>query len=465
MLPILKKPNLDTNNPNSFRPISSLPFLSKILEKIVAKRIRDHIILCNADEILQSGYKSLHSTETALLKVSNDLRRAADKNNCSILLNLDLSAAFETLDPKILLDRLNKYLGLSGSALLWFKSYLSERAQTVYINNENSNDVTIKYGVPQGSVLGPILFLIYVLPLGIILRSLGFSFHFYADDTQIYIMVTYDNFNDKIRMLQDGYSIINNFLSGNFLKLNPDKSELILIGKPHIVSQIKKSVQSIKLGSANITFSNSVKNLGVTFDESLSFKKHISEISKTSLYKLRNLRLIRDHFSKQNFEILIHAFITTRLDYCNSLFSGISKCDLRPLQLVQNYAARVVLNRSKFEHSTPLLYQLHWLPVNRRVEYKVLLITYKARNSLTPEYISALLTPAHPLYRLRSADDTSLLHVDFTHNVTMGDRAFSVFAPKIWNSIPRELRDAPSLNLFKSQMKTYLFNIEFAHMT
>ena len=159
-------------------------------------------------------------------------------------------------------------------------------------------------------------------------------------------MVTYDNFNDKIRMLQDGYSIINNFLSGNFLKLNPDKSELMLIGKPHIVSQIKKSVQSIKLGSANITFSNSVKNLGVTFDESLSFKKHISEISKTSLYKLRNLRLIRDHFSKQNFEILIHAFITTRLDYCNSLFSGISKCDLRPLQLVQNYAARVVLNRS-----------------------------------------------------------------------------------------------------------------------
>ena len=145
---------------------------------------------------------------------------------------------------------------------------------------------------------------------------------------------------------------------------------------------------------------------------------------------MRNLRLIRDHFSKQNFEILIHAFITTKLDYCNSLFSGISKCDLRPLQLVQNYAARVVLKRSKFEHSTPLLYQLHWLPVNRRVEYKVLLITYKARNFLTPEYISALLTSANHLYHLRCADDTSLLHVDFTNNVTMGDRAFSVFVQK-----------------------------------
>ena len=135
---------------------------------------------------------------------------------------------------------------------------------------------------------------------------------------------------------------------------------------------------------------------------------------------------------------------------------------MRPLQVVQNYAARVVLKRSKFEHSAPLLFQLHWLPIQRRIDYKILLITYKACNNLAPAYITSLLIPANTLERLRSAEDTSLLHIDITNNVTMGDRAFSVYAPKVWNTLPRVLRDAPSLNQFKSLLKTYLFNIEFS---
>ena len=313
----------------------------------------------------------MHSTETALLKVVNDLRRAADNNNVSILLNLDLSAAFDTIDHHILLERLHKFLGISGVALQWFKSYLSERVQTVHFNNECSDPTHILYGVPQGSVLGPILFLIYVLPLGIILRNLGFSFHLYADDTQIYISATLDNFNDQINRLKNGYTVINEFLSTNYLKLNHDKSQVVLIGKPHIVSQIKQSVNSIQLENVNIPFSETIMNLGVLLDESLSFKQHITDISKCSLYKLRNLRLIRNHFNRKNFEILIHAFVTSKVDYCNSLFSGISKSDLRPLEIVQNYAARLVLKRGRFASSKPLLKELHWLPIINRVDYKV----------------------------------------------------------------------------------------------
>ena len=299
--------------------------------------------------------------------------------------------------------------------------------------------------------------------MGIILRKLGFSFHFYADDTQIYISVTYANLQNQITVLKEGYKIINDFLSANFLKLNHDKSELILIGKPHLVSKIKNSVQSISLGDAIVKFSSTVKNLGVTFDESLSFRQHINEISKNSLYCLRNLRLIRNHFSQSNFEILMHAFITSRLDYCNSLFSGIPNTVLKPLQVVQNYAARVVLKRSKFEHSSPLLYQLHWLPVSRRIEYKILLITYKARKSETPSYIYDLLNSANHMTQLRSADDGSLLQRVFANYKTMGDRAFSVFAPKLWNSVPKDLREIPETDVFKTNLKTYLFNKEFSN--
>ena len=203
-------------------------------------------------------------------------------------------------------------------------------------------------------------------------------------------------------------------------------------------------------------------NLGVLLDESLSFKQHITDISKCSLYKLRNLRLIRNHFNRKNFEILIHAFVTSKVDYCNSLFSGISKSDLRPLEIVQNYAARLVLKRGRFASSKPLLKELHWLPIISRVDYKVLLITYKARENLAPEYITSLLSPANSLNCLRSADDESLLHIDFTYSRRMGDRAFSVYAPKMWNALPKDIRESTSLNTFKSKLKTYLFNIAYA---
>ena len=195
----------------------------------------------------------------------------------------------------------------------------------------------------------------------------------------------------------------------------------------------------------------------------LTFKHHINEISKSSLYKLRNLKIIRNHFNQKNFEILIHAFITAKIDYCNSLFSGISKSDLRPLEVVQNFAAKLVLKRSKFESSRPLLKKLHWLPISRRIDYKLLLITYKARNSLTPDYISALMSAPNinSFYSLRSAEDLTLLDVYLSHSKRMRDRGFSIYAPKMWNLIPREIRESPSVQIFKSRLKTFLYKTEF----
>ena len=187
--PLLKKPSLDADCLKNYRPVSNLSFISKQTERVVAARLNEHMSQFELFEPLQSAYKARHSSETALIHVQNNILRAMDQGKVGILLLLDMSAAFETVDHRTLLDRLHAEIGIVGTALDWFESYLVDRHQVVPIRDEHSDSCLLHYGVPQGSVLGPQLFTVYTSPLGRIIRAHGLDYHLFADDSQLYVFV------------------------------------------------------------------------------------------------------------------------------------------------------------------------------------------------------------------------------------------------------------------------------------
>jgi len=377
----MRHPSLDPDIPNNFRPISNLPYLSKILERHVASQLKSHLNLHNLYEPFQSGFRSKHSTETALLKITNDILLSADSGFLTILILLDLSAAFDTINHSILLSRLHHSVGITGPALSWFTSYLSDRHQFIAINNCNSSTSPVSHGVPQGSVLGPLLFIIYILPLGQIIRRHGLNFHCYADDTQLYLSsktITSVTHTTLTTCLTE----IKSWMQQNFLKLNCNKSEILIIG-PNSLTRSAQTI-SLNIDGSIVTPSTKVRNLGIILDPTLSFLPHANHVTKTAFFHLRNIARLRPSLSPATIEILIHALITSRLDYCNSILYGSPNKIINKLQCVQNSAARLLTSTRRYEHITPVLHHLHWLPVKYRIDFKLLLITYKALSNMAP---------------------------------------------------------------------------------
>lgn len=450
--PILKKPGLDHLNMNNYRPISNLPFLSKILEKVVASQLRSYLSENGLFEPFQSGFRTSHSTETALLRVTNDILRSMDSGLVNILILLDLSSAFDTVCHEILITRLSN-IGITGSALSWLISYISDRKYYITIQGHKSGIAPVSQGVPQGSVLGPLLFIIYISPLGDIIRMHGLQFHCYADDIQIYLTTSSDRLS-----LPDSLTAcirdIKHWMSLNFLKINNNKTEILVMGT---TTSVKKMDLSIDIDGVHVKPSSTVRNLGVLFDSTLSFASHISSVVKNSFFHLRNIARLRPSLTLGDAEILTHALITSRLDYCNALFLGLPKKLIARLQYVQNSAARVLTSTRRSAHITPRLHDLHWLPVASRIHFKILLLTFKALHGLAPSYLSDLLCPYSPARPLRSSE-LGLLSIPRFRLTTVGGRSFSVNAPKLWNSLPLSIRTITTLSTFKAQLKTYLFS-------
>ena len=253
-----------------FRLIWNLGFLSKVVEICVAKQLIDYLDANGLAVSYQSAYRKLHSTETALIRVHNDIAIASDQKRSVILLLLDLSAAFDTVDHCILLSRLSRRFGVGGTALAWFQSYLDDRTQFVNTNGSTFERRVLQFGVPQGSVLGPLLFSLYTSPLSNIASKRELSFRFYADDRQLYVTFETSSLTDmELSKYRLEACVLENYtwMLLNKLKLNKDKIELLVISSLH---RARPPLSHIHVCDERVLASPKAGNIGVLFDESLS---------------------------------------------------------------------------------------------------------------------------------------------------------------------------------------------------
>ncbi len=457
--PLLKKPTLDPEQFKSYRPVSNLPFISKVVEKAVALRLNTYMHDNGLNEKYQSAYKQHHSTETALLCVSNSILRCVDEKRAVLLVLLDLSAAFDTVDHDVLLDRMCRRLGIHDISLSWFRSYLCDRCQAVQIDGCVSRIMSLQWGVPQGSVLGPLLFSIYSEPICDIARKHGINIHTYADDTQLYL--SFDASADMsicIGKMEKCVCEIKEWMKQNMLKLNDDKTEVLVMSTPYFNSRFRGT--QMKIGDADVQVNDSARNLGVIFDNNLDMSDHIRTVCRASFMQLRNISSIKGALTRESLERVIHAFISSRLDYCNSLLYGLPRSSISKLQRIQNAAARMLTGTRKYDHITPVLKSLHWLPVEKRIDFKVLLLTYRALHDRAPDYIRDILQDRTNVRTLRSTVSHQL-SVPRNRLKGYGDRSFSSAAPKLWNALPAHVTGSTSVNIFKKRLKTHLFTSAF----
>ena len=373
---------------------------------------------------------------------------------------LDLSSAFDTVGHRILLNRLQSSLGVRGKAFSWFQSYLEGRSQQISINGTLSKKFDLNCGVPQGSCLGPLLFTIYVSKLFDIIKLHLPSAHMYADDTQLYLSFkSSDNATEAeaVSAIEKCICDVREWMRANMLMLNDVKTEFLFIENRQQLSKV--AIQSIKVGESNVFPVSTARNIGAWFDSHLDMGTRATKTCSSAFYYLYNIRHIWKYLSKKCTKKPVHAFVTSRVDYCNSVLYGAPKYQTNKLQRVLNASARLIFCESKFYHISPLLQELHWLPVRTRIEYKIILITLAAIYGLAPTYLMKLINVQQPSrYELRRNSNGLLpARYDQLAKKTVGDRSFQVAAPTLWNSLPLKIRITSDINTFKILLKTFLF--------
>jgi len=439
------------------RPVSILCVLSKMVEKIVHGQIIEYIEEKNIMNPLQSGFVKGHSTATALLRVTDDIRKSIDDREVNLLVLLDFSKAFDRVHHELLIVKLRN-MGFSEIVLSWIKEYISERWQRV-MDGEYfcSKWATLLTSVPQGSVLGPLLFALYINDISDCLNFC--KYHLYADDLQLYFPFKINEYENAISSINSDLLSIINYSHGHNLMLNAEKTQPIFVGSNNYIKRLADAgVNEIRVNDIIIPFCTSVKNLGVTFDRTLSWDLHIRNVTKRVFQTLAQIRRLFNVMPKETRRMVVESLIMPIFDYCNVLFTNMSSLSTTKLQRAQNACIKFITGGRKSDHVTPLYKELKMLKLNERRIMAQSILLWKVIKFKRPNYLFNSFIQMSQVHPRDNRHTHNLMQIPL-HRTELFSKSFLVTSIKIWNEFKlsqfQEFTTCASLKKYMGNELTY----------
>ena len=453
IIPLHKGGDMSINN---FRPIAILPVLSKIIERAVHKHLYDYLSEHRLINENQSGFRPFHSTETCLLDMVNQWTSSMNSGNMIGVAFIDLRKAFDTVSHKILLDKLND-LGASDTSIKWFRSYLSCRTQRVSFKNSLSSSRNVTTGVPQGSILGPLFFLIFINSMSSVI-SYG-KISMYADDTTL--SVSGNDPQDISNKLTSDLESIMKWLNVNDLVLNTEKTNVMLIGTASRLRTVHENSFSVRVNGNQLERVKKAKCLGVIIDDQLKWHDQVNSIVQKVFCKLSLIRRLKRFLDFDILNIIYNAFVRPIFDYCNISWYGRFIQDTYKLDVVHKRCARVILGVNNLTPSDLMFNILGWERLQTRSEYFKALMMYKSLNGLAPEYLAKMfnyLSTTHGVNTRQAADGQLALPPTVNGpDIEYFKSSFSYSGVQLWNDIDIQIRNSDTVQSFKQQYKRSYF--------
>ena len=442
----------DATDPSNFRPISIVPVITKVVERVVQRQLQHYLSHNHLLSTSQHGFRPRHSTETALVSVSDRILDATDKGEVSLLCLIDLSKAFDVINHDILIRKLQ----LHGIETSWFSAYLRGHTQSVSLRDGSGRGVTSlplpnNMGVFQGSVLGPLLFTAFSNDLAFFSKSA--EIFQYADDTQVLVSGKKADLGGLISRLEESLASLSRWFRGNTFKVNANKTQLIAFGSSQNLRNLPNF--SVTFLDATLTPCAEVKNLGVTFDRVMSWDAHVSQLSQRCIGILTGLTHVRHSIPSPIISTLVTALVLSHVRYCISVFGNGTKKNMDKIQKIINFAARVIFGRRKFDPTSHLLEALGWLTAQQMADHSLMTLTHRVLSQGTPTSLASELIFNRDV-RERVTRQDGHLHLPKPDN-NAGKRRFGYRAPALYNRLPEDIRSLPQ-SAFARALKTQLRN-------